>query len=39
MLTTLTTGNDLGALDILEAEGLIDRVRGGGAFIHRYSPS
>lgn len=26
------------ALDILEAEGLIDRVRGGGAFVRRYQP-
>jgi DNA-binding GntR family transcriptional regulator len=26
------------ALDILEGEGLIDRVRGGGAFVRRYQP-
>lgn len=26
------------ALDILEAEGLIDRVRGGGAFVRRHQP-
>ena len=26
------------ALDILEAEGLIDRVQGGGAFVRRYQP-
>jgi DNA-binding GntR family transcriptional regulator len=26
------------ALDILEAEGLIDRLRGGGAFVRRYQP-
>jgi DNA-binding GntR family transcriptional regulator len=26
------------AFDILEAEGLIDRVRGGGAFVRRYQP-
>jgi DNA-binding GntR family transcriptional regulator len=26
------------ALDILEAEGLIDRVKGGGAFVRRYQP-
>jgi DNA-binding GntR family transcriptional regulator len=26
------------ALDLLESEGLIDRVRGGGAFVRRYQP-
>jgi DNA-binding GntR family transcriptional regulator len=26
------------ALDILEAEGLIDRIQGGGAFVRRYQP-
>lgn len=26
------------ALDILEGEGLIDRIRGGGAFVRRYQP-
>src|ERR1700730_4952315 len=26
------------ALDLLESEGLIDRVQGGGAFVRRYQP-